>query len=113
MHGKPSLIKVLNNSELFSGLEECFKAGRYHSLYARLNAMPKVLKVTAMSDDGIVMAVSHQQLPIHAVQFHPETILSLVNQAGLKIINNLMRVAAPVIGRGGKQNSNIIGTGDK
>lgn len=43
-----------------------------------------------MSDDGIVMAISHQQLPIHAVQFHPETILSLVNQAGLKIINNLM-----------------------
>lgn len=90
MHGKPSIIKVVDNPELFSGLGESFKAGRYHSLYARLNAMPKELRVTAMSDDGVVMAISHQQLPIHAVQFHPETILSLVNQAGLKIINNLM-----------------------
>ncbi|KTD73475.1 anthranilate synthase component I [Legionella tucsonensis] len=90
MHGKPSIIKVVDNPKLFSGLGKSFKAGRYHSLYARLNSMPKELKVTAMSDDGIVMAISHQQLPIHAVQFHPETILSLVNQAGLKIINNLM-----------------------
>ncbi|MCE0723550.1 anthranilate synthase component I [Legionella resiliens] len=90
MHGKPSIIKVVDNSKIFSGLGEHFKAGRYHSLHARLNAMPKELKVTAMSDDGIVMAISHRQLPIHAVQFHPETILSLVNQAGLKIINNLM-----------------------
>ncbi|HHF7373368.1 anthranilate synthase component I [Legionella bozemanae] len=92
MHGKPSIIKVVDDPKLFSGLGECFKAGRYHSLYARLNAMPKELKVTAMSDDGIVMAISHQQLPIHAVQFHPETILSLVNQAGFKIINNLMEM---------------------
>ncbi|PWY56206.1 anthranilate synthase component I [Legionella qingyii] len=90
MHGKPSIINVIDNPELFSGLGASFKAGRYHSLYARFNAMPKELKVTAMSDDGVVMAISHQQLPIHAVQFHPETILSLVNQAGLKIINNLM-----------------------
>ncbi|KTC90108.1 anthranilate synthase component I [Fluoribacter dumoffii] len=92
MHGKPSTIKVEGKPELFSDLGESFKAGRYHSLYARLNALPKELKVTAMSDDGVVMAVSHQQLPIHAVQFHPETILSLVNQAGLKIITNLMRM---------------------
>ena len=92
MHGKPSIIQVIEKPKLFSGLGESFKAGRYHSLYARLNAMPKELKITAMSDDGIVMAISHQKLSIHAVQFHPETILSLVNQAGLKIINNLMEM---------------------
>ncbi|KTD41493.1 anthranilate synthase component I [Legionella parisiensis] len=92
MHGKPSIIKVADDPQLFSGLGESFKAGRYHSLYARLNAIPKELMVTAMSDDGIVMAISHRKLPIHAVQFHPETILSLVNQAGFKIINNLMRM---------------------
>lgn len=90
MHGKPSIVKVTHPSRLFSGLGESFKAGRYHSLYARLKTMPKELNVTAVSDDGIVMAVSHQHLPIHAVQFHPETILSLVNQAGIKIITNLM-----------------------
>lgn len=90
MHGKSSMIKVLDSSDLFAGLGEEFKAGRYHSLYARLSAMPEALKVTALSEDGVVMAISHQHLPIYAVQFHPETILSLVNQAGLKIITNLM-----------------------
>lgn len=92
MHGKPSLMKVLHHDGLFAGLGKTFKAGRYHSLYARLNAVPDELKVTAMSEDGVVMAVSHRQLPIHAVQFHPETILSLTNQAGLKIITNLMKM---------------------
>ncbi|MGL5742357.1 MAG: anthranilate synthase component I [Legionella sp.] len=90
IHGKPSMIQIISPTGLFAGLGESFQAGRYHSLYARANAMPQELMVTAMSDDGIVMAVSHQHLPIHAVQFHPETILSLVNQAGLKIIINLM-----------------------
>lgn len=90
MHGKSSIIKVLHASNLFAHLGDQFKAGRYHSLYARLNAVPKELIVTALSDDGIVMAVSHETLPIHAVQFHPETLLSLANQAGMKIITNLM-----------------------
>ncbi len=90
MHGKSSIIKVLDSSDLFAGLGDEFKAGRYHSLYARLNAIPEALKVTALSEDGVVMAISHRHLPIYAVQFHPETILSLVNQAGLKIITNLM-----------------------
>ncbi len=92
MHGKASIIKVSDSDGLFSGLGETFKAGRYHSLYARLKAVPQELTVTAMSEDGIVMAVSHKSLPIHAVQFHPETILSLPNQAGMKIITNLMRM---------------------
>jgi len=92
MHGKSSMIKVFHPAGLFKDLGACFKAGRYHSLYARLSSIPKELVVTAQSEDGIVMAISHQQLPIHAVQFHPETILSLVNQSGLKIIINLMRM---------------------
>ncbi|CEG57167.1 anthranilate synthase component I [Legionella fallonii] len=90
MHGKASIMKISDSDGLFSGLGETFRAGRYHSLYARLKTVPKELTVTAMSEDGIVMAVSHQNLPIHAVQFHPETILSLPNQAGMKIITNLM-----------------------
>ena len=92
MHGKPSMMKVMGSNGLFEGLGETFKAGRYHSLYARLKTVPKELSVTAMSDDGIVMAVSHHTLPIHAVQFHPETILSLTFQSGLKIITNLMNM---------------------
>lgn len=92
MHGKPSIIQVLDTQGLFKGLEPTFRAGRYHSLYANLKALPKELAVTAMSDDGIVMAVSHVNLPIHAVQFHPETILTLNQGAGIKIISNLMEL---------------------
>jgi anthranilate synthase len=92
MHGKPSSIKVLDADGLFLGLPNPFIAGRYHSLYARLNALPKELKITAMSDDGVIMGIAHQSLPIHAVQFHPETIMSLEHQVGLKIISNLMRM---------------------
>lgn len=92
MHGKPSTIKVLSNKGLFAGFEQTFIAGRYHSLYALADQMPDILEVTAKSEEGIVMAVSHRKLPIHAVQFHPETILSLPQQAGLRIINNLMEM---------------------
>jgi anthranilate synthase len=90
MHGKPSSINVVKNGGIFSGFDDSFIAGRYHSLYARKETMPAVLDVTAISDDGVIMAVSHKTLPIHAVQFHPETILSLPNQSGLRIIKNLM-----------------------
>ncbi len=92
MHGKPSLVSILHSDGIFANLGDTIKVGRYHSLYARLSAVPEELQVTAMSDDGIVMAVSHRHLPIHAVQFHPETILSLTDQAGLKIITNLMNM---------------------
>lgn len=90
MHGKTSTIYVRQNHALFSGLGDSFEAGRYHSLYAKLVDMPNVLQITAETGDGIVMALSHQTLPIHAVQFHPETILSLPKQAGMQIISNLM-----------------------
>ncbi|ARG98866.1 anthranilate synthase component I [Legionella micdadei] len=90
MHGKASEIEIKDESRLFAGLGSSFTAGRYHSLYARLATIPEELKVTALSQDGIVMAVEHQTLPVYAVQFHPETILSMSNQAGLRIISNLM-----------------------
>lgn len=90
MHGKPSVMNVLHSEGLFAGLGDTFTAGRYHSLYARLSSVPEELLVTVKSEDGLVMAISHKKLPIQAVQFHPETILSLPNQAGMKIISNLM-----------------------
>lgn len=90
VHGKRSCIKVIEDDGLFHGLGDSFQVGRYHSLYARKNSLPPELVVSAVTEDGIVMAVAHRYLPIRAVQFHPETILSLSNQVGLKIINNLM-----------------------
>lgn len=92
MHGKASEIRVVTATSLFKDLEPTFKAGRYHSLYASIQAMPSELTVTAVSDDEIIMAIMHHHLPIQAVQFHPETILSLSRNAGQKIIFNLMQM---------------------
>lgn len=92
MHGKASHILVKEEGGLFAGLGPSFTAGRYHSLYARQESMPKALKVTAVSEDGIIMAIAHRNLPVYAVQFHPETILSMHEQAGQRIINNLMEM---------------------
>lgn len=92
MHGKASHILVKEEGGLFAGLGPSFTAGRYHSLYARQESMPKALKVTAVSVDGIIMAIAHRNLPVYAVQFHPETILSMHEQAGQRIINNLMEM---------------------
>ncbi len=91
MHGKPSEIKVLGG-RLFEGLPTHFLAGRYHSLYADKNALPTILQVTAETADGVIMAVEHRELPIWAVQFHPESIMSLDENAGLQIIQNVVRL---------------------
>ena len=70
-HGKPSLVRVLGG-RLLRGLPPEFTVGRYHSLHARRSGLPASLRVTAETADGVVMAVEHAELPIAAVQFHPE-----------------------------------------
>ena len=92
MHGKPSDIQVLGG-RLFSGLPERFVAGRYHSLYARRATLPAVLKVTAETQDGLVMAVEHASLPMAAVQFHPESLMTPV-EVGRRLIENAIRLLA-------------------
>ena len=91
MHGKPSTVHVLGG-RLFEGLPRTFEAGRYHSLFAREGAMPEVFELTAVSDDGIAMAIEHRERPVAAVQFHPESILSLKQNFGLAFVGNVMRV---------------------
>lgn len=92
MHGKASTILVKDKADIFQGLPSEFTAGRYHSLYACPQSFPDELKVTATTEEGIIMAISHKTLPIYAVQFHPETILSLHQHVGYRIIDNVMRV---------------------
>ncbi|STX29290.1 anthranilate synthase (glutamine amidotransferase) component I [Legionella beliardensis] len=92
MHGKASEIKVTDNTGLLAELGPSFTAGRYHSLYACKDSFPQELNIIASSQDDVIMGISHQTLPIYAVQFHPETILSLPKQAGMRIINNLMKI---------------------
>ncbi|MBW4663208.1 MAG: anthranilate synthase [Chroococcus sp. CMT-3BRIN-NPC107] len=90
-HGKSSRIFVTDeNSGTFEGLPESFEVGRYHSLFALPQKLPPELKVTAISDDDVIMGIEHQTLPIAAVQFHPESIMSLAGEVGLAIIANVV-----------------------
>jgi anthranilate synthase len=91
MHGKPSLVKH-HNSGVFEGLPAEFKTGRYHSLYALRDRLPDVFEITAESDDGVIMGIRHRSLPMEAVQFHPESILTLEGDHGLKLIENMIRL---------------------
>lgn len=90
-HGKSSKIFVTEpQSILFKDLPASFSVGRYHSLFALPPKIPTELKVTAISDDGVIMAIEHQTLPIAAVQFHPESIMTLEGEVGLAIIKNVV-----------------------
>jgi anthranilate synthase len=68
--------------------------GRYHSLYANRNSIPPFLEVTAESEDGVIMGVRHRELPLEAVQFHPESLLTLEKQNGLRLIENMIELYA-------------------
>jgi anthranilate synthase len=90
MHGKK--VKIIGaKGELFAGLpKDGFQVGVYHSLYSNKSTFPKVLNLLAESELGIAMAIEHKTLPIWAVQFHPESILSLGEKVGFKIIENVV-----------------------
>ena len=76
MHGKQSDVKLDTDCRLFRGLTETVPVARYHSLAADETTLPEVLKVTARTADGEVMAVQHREYPIYGVQFHPESIMT-------------------------------------
>ena len=88
MHGKTSQIKAVENSRMFRNMESPFQVARYHSLAAIPETIPAELIVTAMSDDGEVMAVEHRDYKIYGVQFHPESVLT---PDGIKIIKNILK----------------------
>jgi anthranilate synthase component 2 len=86
MHGKPSAIEH-DDSGVLRGLPSPFTAIRYHSLTIDPASVPGVLHVTARSADGVIMAVRHRELPVHGVQFHPESIES---EHGHRILANFI-----------------------
>ncbi len=87
-HGKTSPVKH-NNSELFKGVKNPFRATRYHSLVGDKTIIPEILEVTAVAeDDGEVMAIRHREYLIEGVQFHPESIMT---EDGKKILSNFIR----------------------
>lgn len=86
MHGKTSKI-THTNKEVFSGLPSPFTATRYHSLIVSRETLPSCLEITAETEDGIIMGIQHKELPIHGVQFHPESIAS---EYGHDILKNFV-----------------------
>jgi anthranilate synthase component 2 len=90
VHGKLSTIKHKGEGVL-RGINAPFEATRYHSLVVKRDSMPPDLAVTAETDDGLVMAMSHKKHPVHGVQFHPESIAS---EHGRTILKNFLDLAA-------------------
>jgi anthranilate synthase/aminodeoxychorismate synthase-like glutamine amidotransferase len=90
MHGKASAIHH-DGSGVFDGLPSPFSAIRYHSLCAAPEAVPDCLEVTARTDSGVIMAVRHKTLPVHGVQFHPESILT---EHGKALLRNFLSLRA-------------------
>ncbi|AWC22878.1 Anthranilate synthase component 1 [Aminobacter sp. MSH1] len=90
MHGKPSRIRVSKPGIIFSGLPKEVTVGRYHSIFADPVRLPSDFVVTAETEDGVIMAFEHKKEPIAAVQFHPESIMTLGHDAGMRMIENVV-----------------------
>jgi anthranilate synthase/aminodeoxychorismate synthase-like glutamine amidotransferase len=88
MHGRTSVIEH-QKSKLFDGIPTRFRVTRYHSLIAKPESLPPELRITASTDDGIVMAVEHDSRPIVGVQFHPESVLT---EFGPRILSNFLTI---------------------
>jgi len=86
MHGKTSLIHH-DGKSVFSGLANPFEATRYHSLIIERKSLPGCLRVTAETEDGVIMGLRHCEHPVEGVQFHPESILTF---EGKKLLGNFL-----------------------
>jgi anthranilate synthase component II len=89
VHGKLSEIRH-RGTGVFRGINAPFKATRYHSLVVERDSMPSELTVTAETDNGLVMGLAHSRLPVHGVQFHPESIAS---EHGHLMLKNFLEIA--------------------
>jgi anthranilate synthase component II len=89
VHGKASLV-FHEGKGILADLPNPFEAARYHSLVVLRDHLPEELELTAWSDDGLVMATQHRELPRFGVQFHPESILT---PDGPKIVRNFLKLA--------------------
>ncbi len=88
VHGKPGMIHH-DGSGIFQGLPSPFRGIRYHSLTVAPDSVPDELKVTARTADGVIMGISHRDLALHGVQFHPESIAS---EHGHRLLRNFLDV---------------------
>lgn len=91
MHGKQKEIRQTGENRLFADMEPVFVAARYHSLAAVKETLPKELKVTAVSEDGEVMAVEHETYPVFGVQFHPESVMTPEGKVMIKTFMEVVK----------------------
>jgi anthranilate synthase component 2 len=89
MHGKLSPVRH-SGEGVFRGLPNPFQATRYHSLTVERDSLPDCLEITAETDDGVILGLSHRELPVHGVQFHPESIAS---EQGHALLKNFLEIA--------------------
>ncbi len=87
-HGVAMPVDIVADDPIFSGLPRRFDAGRYHSWAISPDGFPDSLEITATSPDGCIMAIRHRLLPIHGIQFHPESVLT---PDGRKIVENFIK----------------------
>jgi len=93
-HGKPAMVSLVEpRGPLFTDLPATFQVARYHSLHSLPAKQPACLRTTALTADGVVMAIQHTSLPIAAVQFHPESILTATHN-GLQMLLNATTMKA-------------------
>ena len=83
-HGICSVVDVIEDDVLFNGLEKKLEVGRYHSWAAEKSTLPECLKITAVDDEGMIMALAHKTYDVRGVQFHPESVLTLKGEQMLK-----------------------------
>ncbi len=87
-HGKTSEI-THDGKKIYAGLPNPFTATRYHSLIIDADSVPREFEITSRSEDGIIQGIRHKQLPIEGVQFHPESILTVV---GIDLLRNFLSI---------------------
>jgi para-aminobenzoate synthetase component 2 len=87
-HGKSSPVQH-DGKTIFAGLDQSFRAGRYHSLIVEENSLPSCLEVSARTPDGIIMGLRHREMKVEGVQFHPESIMTT---QGMTLLANFLKL---------------------
>ena len=89
-HGVATECSIVTDDPLFNGLQRSITVGRYHSWVVSRNDLPQCLEATALSPEGQIMALRHRELPVHGIQFHPESVLT---PDGRQIIQNFLQLS--------------------
>jgi anthranilate synthase/aminodeoxychorismate synthase-like glutamine amidotransferase len=91
MHGKTSMMHH-DEKTLYKGLENPFEANRYHSLIVEKESLPDCFEISSWTDEGEIMGLRHKEFVLEGVQFHPESILTIPEDEGKKLLQNFIKL---------------------